>query len=161
MTLRVPYEGFVAAVEQELTSRHVYLHSQSGRVLLTAGEAKHSVVIVSSCRKSADEVRRELHAAGLHAHNGLWSVDDDQEILGLPFVASVSYRATKDRTGVWVDAYASAPTEAEVVQDFFAEISLEQNLPEMSLDDFITNAQVSVSIVSPTDLEKFLGNKNA
>ncbi len=161
MTLRVPYEGFVAAVEQQLASRHVFVHAQAGRVLVTAGEAKHTLVVVSSCRKQVDEVRKELHAAGLHTHDGFWSVDDDQEILGLPYVAAVSYRATKDRTGVWVDAYSEQPTEAEVIQDFFSEMSAEQNLPEMSVDDFVANSQASVSILSPVDLEKFLGSKNA
>ena len=161
MTLRVPYEGFVATIEQQLTSRHVFVHAQAGRVLVTAGEAQHALVVVSSCRKSVDEVRKELHAAGLHTHDGFWSVDDDQEILGLPYVAAVSYRATKDRTGVWMDAYATEPSEGEVLQDFFEEMSAEQNLPEMSIADFVSNAQVSVSILSPVDLEKFLGSKNA
>ena len=161
MTLRVPYEGFVSAVEQQLTTKHVFVHAQAGRVIITAGEAKSSFVIVSSCRKPVDEVLKELHAAGFHAHDGCWSVDDDQEILALPYVAAVSYRATKDRTGVWVEAYSNPPTDAEVVRDFFDEMMAEQGLPEMSLEEFIAQAQVSISIVSPVELEKYLGIKHA
>lgn len=151
----------MAAVEQNLASRHVFVHAQAGRVLLTAAEAKHSMVVVSSCREPIDKVRKELHAAGLHAHDGCWSVDDDQEILGLPFIAAVSYRASKEKTGVWVEAYPSEPGHGDVVRDFFAELSAELSLPEMSLDDFIINAQVNVSVVSPSEIESYLEKKNA
>ena len=161
MTLRVPYEGFVTAVEQQLASRHVYVHSQAGRVLLTAAETKHSVAIVSTSRQPLEQIHKELHAAGLHVHEGLWSVDDDQEILALPYIAAVSYRATKDRTGVWVEAYADMPSEGEVVQNFFEELSLEQNLPQMSLGEFLVDAQVSVSVLSPQNLEQFMERKNS
>ncbi|MEI7576928.1 MAG: hypothetical protein WCK51_08550 [Armatimonadota bacterium] len=161
MTLRVPYEGFVSAVEQQLASRHVFVHSQAGKVLLTAAEAKHSVVIVSSTRKPVDEVRKELHAAGLHAHDGFWSVDDDQEILALPYVAAVSYRASKEKTGVWVEAYPEEPSSADVIRDFYDEISDEQSMPELSLEQFFEAAQVNLSIVTPLELERFLEVKNS
>lgn len=161
MTLRVPYEGFVAAVERHLTSRDVYVHGLAGRVVMTAGDPKYSMSVVSSCRKSLEDVRREIHAAGLHTHDGLWSVDDDEEILGLPYVAAISYRASKNQTGVWVDAYATEPSEAEVVQAFFDEMATEQGLPEMSLTDFVTNSQLKVSIVTPLDLERFMGKESA
>ena len=161
MTLRVPYEGFVAAVEQQLVSRHVYIHAQTGRVLLTAADAKHSVAIIATSRQSVEQIQKELHAAGLHVHDGLWSVDDDQEILALPYVAAVSYRATKERTGVWVEAYAEKPSEGEVIQNFFDEMSAEQNLAEMSVGEFLVNAQVSISVLSPQDLEKYLESKNS
>lgn len=161
MTLRVPYDGFVSAVEQQLASRHVFVHAQAGKVLLTAAEAKHSVVIVSSTRKPVDEVRKELHAAGLHAHDGCWSVDDDQEILALPYVAAVSYRASKDKTGVWVEAYPEEPSSADVIRNFYEEISGEQTVPEMSLEQFIEAAQVSLLILAPLELEHFLEVKNS
>jgi hypothetical protein len=161
MTLRVPYEGFVAAVEQQLASRHVYIHAQAGRVLLTAAEAKHSVAIIATSRQSVEQVQKELHAAGFHVHEGLWSVDDDQEILALPYVAAVSYRATKERTGVWIEAYAEKPSEGEVIQKFFDEMSAEQNLADMSVGEFMVSAQVSISVLSPQDLEKYLESDNS
>ena len=53
------------------------------------------------------------------------------------------------------------PSEGEVIQKFFDEMSAEQNLADMSVGEFMVSAQVSISVLSPPDLEKYLESDNS
>jgi hypothetical protein len=154
MTLRVPFEGFARAVQSVLELKEVFLHETPRGVILTAG--KENVVVVTRLAKSKAEVAHLLHEQGLKVWDGLWSVDDDQELLHLPFVAAVSYRATSKSTGVWVNAFANEPTELDVLSQVYDEFRRTEAIPEMSLEQFSELAQVTIQIISPGQLEGFM-----
>lgn len=159
MTLRVPYEGFVEAVRRNLSVHDAYVYSDNARVVLSAGQGDRKMVIISSSTQSIEEVRKMLHGEGLHVYEGLWSIGDDFEMHELPYVGAVSYRANRDRTGVWVEAYPNAPTKARVLQDLFEEFKNSGDVGEMTYDQFESSIQASVVVLSPSQIETLLTNK--
>lgn len=160
MTLRVPFTGFAEAVRRTLSTHDAYVHADRARTIVTAGQADKSVVIVASVRLPKDQVVTQLHAQGLHVFDGVWSSDDNGELLELPYICAVSYRANPQKTGVWVDASLTEPTELQVLQAVYAEMSEGEGLDGVSFDEFVELAQASVTILSPIQVERFLEAKH-
>lgn len=159
MTLRVPFEGFVDAVRRTLNTHDAYVHTDNARIILSAGQGDKNLVVISSSHLPVDEVKQQLHAEGLHVFDGLWSIADDLELLEMPYLGAVSYRANRDKTGVWVEAYPSVPTEARVLQDLYEEFKSSGEIGEISFDEFETAAQASVVVLSPEQIENFFTTK--
>lgn len=159
MTLRVPFEGFGEAVRRNLSTHDAYVHSDNARVIVSAGQGDKKMVVVSSSQMSLEEVKSKLHADGLHVFDGLWSIGDDLELMEMPFLGAVSYRANKEKTGVWLEAYPEMPTETRVLQDLFEEFRESGEVGEMSFDQFEASAQASVVVLSPDQIETFLTAK--
>ena len=159
MTLRVPFQGFAAAVERHLKGKSVYVHDQGAKVLITAAE--DGTTIVSSTKKSLEAVKEELHQSGLHVHQGIWSVDDDAEILELPHIGIVSYRANKDKTAIWAEVYAVEPTAGQVLDDFAQEIAAEAGIAGIPTTEFLEAAQASVLVLTASRLEGLQSEKGA
>jgi hypothetical protein len=160
MTLRVPFAGFAEAVRRNLSTHDVYVHADRARTIVTAGQTDRAAVVISTVRQPKEEVVALLHAESFHVFDGVWSIDDDQELLELPFVAAVSYRANAKKTGVWVDATTTEPTELQVLQAMYSELSEANELDGVSFDQFVDLAQASVIILSPVQLERFLEAKH-
>ena len=159
MTLRVPFDGFVDAVRRNLNTHDAYVYSDNARVVVSAGQGDKKMVVIASAQMSKDEVKAKLHGEGLHVYDGLWSIGDDLELMEMPFIGAVSYRANKEKTGAWVDAYLELPTETRVLQDLFEEFRESGELGEMTFDQFEANAQASVVVLTPDQIETFLTNK--
>ena len=111
VTLRVPFDGFVEAVRRNLSTHDAYVHSDNARVIVSAGQGDKKIVVLSSVQMKLEEAKAKLHEGGLHVFEGLWSVGDDLELLEMPFLGAVSYRANKEKTGVWIEAYPEEPSE--------------------------------------------------
>lgn len=156
MTLRVPYSGFADAVKRTLGVNDCYLHEVAKRTILTAGHPDKATVVISSTPQDKNTARTELHAAGLKVYDGLWSVDDDQELLELPYVAAVSYIAEKGEAGVWVDAYATEPSQLTVTEAMYEEMANTGDLKNVSFDQFLALAKPTVIILRPDQLLEFV-----
>jgi hypothetical protein len=155
MTLRVPFEGFASAMLRTLTVREAYVHLEGSRAIVTAGEPDQGTTIIASTTMSESEIKKSLKKEGIEVFEGLWSADDDREILELPYIAAVSYQASKIKTGVWVDAFNTEPTVQEVLHKFQQEVA--DSLPDsMSLEEFATEAHATVAIISPSQVSSFL-----
>lgn len=159
MTLRVPFEGFAEAVRRNLSTHDAYVHTDRARVIVSAGQGEKRMVVISSTHLPVDTVKAQLHAEGLHVYQGLWSIGDDLELLEMPYIGAVSYRASKDKTGLWVEAYPSLPTEVQVLQDLYEEFRANDEMPETTFDAFVQVAQSSVLILSPDQVENFFTTK--
>jgi hypothetical protein len=155
MTLRVPFENFAGAVKRHLNAREAYVFSDDGKTVLTAGEKGGSLVIACHTNRTAEEARTMLAGNDLEVFDGAWSVNDDSELFEVPYIAAVSYRANKGNTGVWVDAFPRMPSESEVVQKMFSEFKEDGIIAEMSIEDFMTTAQISVQVLTPEQVERF------
>jgi hypothetical protein len=159
MTLRIPFEGFVGAVKRHLNAKEAYVFSDDGKTVLTAGDKGGSLVIACYTRRTEEEARQMLNENGLEAYTGAWSVNDDSELFEVPYVAAVSYRASKTMTGVWVDAYSRKPSEADVLERMYSEFKQDGTIGDVTLEGFITSAQLNVQIVTPEQIEKFAGDQ--
>lgn len=160
MTLRVPFAGFAEAVRRNLSVHDVYVHADRARTIVSAGQTDRPVVVICTVRMPKEQVVAQLHGEGMHVFDGVWSIDDDQELLELPYITAISYRANAKKTGVWVDASTTEPTELQVLQMMYAELSEANELDGVSFDEFVELAQASVVILSPVQLERFLEAKH-
>jgi hypothetical protein len=159
MTLRVPFDGFVEAVRRNLSTHDVYVHSDRARVVVSAGQGDKQMVVISSASMTIEEAKKRLHGEGLHVFDGLWSIGDDFELMDMPYLGAVSYRANKERTGVWLEAYPELPTETRVLQDLYEEFRETGELGELTFDQFEAGAQATVVVLSPDEIDTFLTNK--
>ncbi|MBI1335000.1 MAG: hypothetical protein JST12_05145 [Armatimonadetes bacterium] len=159
MTLRVPFDGFADAVRRNLSTHDAYVHSDNARVIVSAGQGEKGMVVISSSTLPIVEVRSKLHGEGLHVYDGLWSIGDDLELLEMPYIGAVSYRANKEKTAVWVEAYPEMPTEARVLQDLFDEFRDAGEIEEVTFDQFVVSSQASVVVLSPDQIENFFTSK--
>ncbi|HLO98214.1 MAG TPA: hypothetical protein VK171_06440 [Fimbriimonas sp.] len=160
MTLRVPFAGFAEAVRRNLSTHDVYVHADRARTIVTAGQSDRTAVVIATVRQPKDEVVSTLHAEGFHVFDGFWSIDDDQELLELPYISAVAYRANAKATGVWVDASTTEPTPVQVLQAMYSELSEANEIDGVSFDEFTELAQATVTIISPVQLERFLEAKH-
>lgn len=154
MTLRVPFEQFSDAVRLHLQTRDVYAQGDRVRTIISAADSDRKMIVIATVHKSFDEVQALLSAEGLKVHSGIWSLDDDHELLSLPYIGAVSYRANKNKTGVWVGAYDKEPTPIEVLQEVYEEFRNSGELTDISLDDFVEAAQTTVVVLSPSAIEE-------
>lgn len=159
MTLRVPFEDFSNAVRRHFSTRDVYAQGDRAKTIVTASEPSSHMVIVSSTKKSYDEVVIELEKHELRVSKGIWTLDDDHELLELPFIAAVSYRANKQKTGVWVGAYETEPTEVEVFREMYEEFKQSGEMAEISFESFVETAQLTSVILSPNAIEEITVKK--
>jgi hypothetical protein len=159
MTLRVPFDGFVEAVRRNLATHDAYVHSDNARTIVSAGQGDKLMVVISSTQLPVEEVKTKLHGGGLHVFDGLWSIGDDLELLEMPFLGAVSYRANKERTGIWLEAYPEEPSETRVLQDLFEEFKESGEIGDINFDQFEAASQASVIVLSPDQIETFLTAK--
>ncbi|MEI7987310.1 MAG: hypothetical protein WCI55_16940 [Armatimonadota bacterium] len=159
MTLRVPFDGFVEAVRRNLSTHDAYVHSDKARVVISAGQGDKKMVVIAAAHMTVEEAKSKLHAEGLHVYEGLWSIGDDFDLMDMPFLGAVSYRANKERTGVWLEAYPELPTETRVLQDLYEEFKDSGELEDISFDQFEASAQATVVVLSPDQIETFLTTK--
>jgi hypothetical protein len=160
MTLQVPFNQFLATVERLAKGKDVYLGHHFGRVLLTA--AHDSVVIVATSNLPVDTIRKELAQSKLNVFEGQWAFEgdllDELEEGSRPFVGAVAYATPEGRPGLWVDAFEAAPTDLQVLQAMFAEMTLNGEV-EMNFDTFIKVANASVAVVGPDELANYVKQK--
>lgn len=156
MTLRVLYKGFPDAVRRTLGITECYLLPVGGALILTAGHAEKATVIVCNVMGRQETITKELHSAGMHVYEGIWSVDDDQEILQLPFVAAVAYKSIGDKPGVWIDAFPHVPTEVQVLEAMYEDLKSTGELESVTVEEFLKHTVANVGIVSPEELREYI-----
>jgi exo-beta-1,3-glucanase (GH17 family) len=159
MTLRVPFEEFSDAVRRHFSTREVYAQGDRAKTVVTASEPTSQMVIVASTKQSFEQVRMELEKRELKVSRGIWTLDDDHELLELPYIAAISYRANKQKTGVWVGAYESEPNEVQVFQEMYEEFKQSGEMAEISFDSFVESAQLTSVILSPNAIEEITVKK--
>ncbi len=160
MTLRVPYTGFAEAVRRTLGTTECYLLPVGGSLVLTAGHSENATVVVCNVMGRQETITKELHSAGMHVYEGIWSVDDDQEILQLPYVASVAYKTTAEKPGVWIDAFPHAPSEVQVLEAMYEDLKSTGELENVSVEEFMKHTVANVGIVSPEELREYIISKS-
>ena len=117
------------------------------------------MVVISSSLLKLEELRKQLHTEGIHVYDGIWSVDDDVELLEMPYVASVAYLTGKGQPGIWTDAYPHEPSEHSVMLAMYEEFKATGDMIDIPFEDFKTFAKPNVVIVRPDQLLGYLSDK--
>ena len=146
-------------MRRNLSTHDVYVHTDNARIIVSAGQGDKKLVVISSTNLPIEDVRSQLHGDGYHVYDGLWSIGDDLELLEMPYIGAVSYRANREKTAIWIEAYPDKPTDAKVLVDLFDEFKASGEIGDITFDQFEASAQASVLIMSPSQIENLFTTK--
>jgi hypothetical protein len=163
MTLHVDFEHFAETAKRHLTSPFAYVSRLENRTHVTAADPATNLIISASSKLGLEEAKESLAASGIQIGTGGWSESSHgtSDSLGeLPYIGVVAYKSSDEMPGVWVDAFPDPPTPATVLKAIYDEFRETGEVGDMSFEEFVRLANPNVIIASPTDLERFLSDKN-
>lgn len=163
MTLRVPFELFSETVRRVVGTDEAYLVPTESGCICTAFDIGKRVRVLTKQAGPSNAIKEKLEKAGMKIRPGYWAEGDEdvpEPAPAVPFIASVSYQATNHQPGVWVDAYESLPTVAQVLRAMYDEFTDTGELHDISFDEFVRLAHPNVVIVTPSELVSYVAAKN-
>jgi len=166
MTLVVEYPNFVPAVKRYGLGSDdcVYLKRAGERILLSYVNPNSGTQVLAFAVGSEDDVVERLGSEGLCVSKGVWvteaSIEHLAQATNETYIAAVAYE-TRKGPGLWIDAYATPPSEGSVLRAIFEEFVSEGILDERSFETFIAEAHPHVRILEPSDVERFIKQKSA
>lgn len=161
MILRVKLEDFANAARRYANAEEAFLAEVPGGVSITAVDIANDVMVLARSEDGMDATREALAGTGLALMEGHWSSDEDEpeDSTALLYVAAVAYRSRDAVPGLWMDAYPSQPTTADVIQAIYKEFVATGEMAEVGVEEFQRLAQPNVCIMSPTQMKGFAMNK--
>ncbi len=163
MTLQVSFEEFAETVKRVLGGKEAYVAPQETGAVATAGCAEKAIVVAAISLNPPDQAAEALKASGLKVFNGTWLTGEEiLAHLGIQtdtFVAAVAYKSGDDKAGVWIDAYPELPTQMTVLKTMYDEFRETGEMDDVLFEEFIQLANPNVVIVSPSQLQSFLKQK--
>lgn len=163
MTLRVPFEQFSETVRRVVGTDEAYVIATDAGCVCTAFDCGKRVRVLTRQSGPAAAIKEKLEKAGMKVRPGYWAEGDEdapEPTPAVPFVAAVSYKANSQQAGVWVDAYDSQPTVAQVLRSMYDEFSDTGELHELSFDEFVRLANPNVVIIPPAELVSYATDKS-
>ena len=163
MTLNVPFDQFAKTIERVLGLSEAYVTVSSGTCIVSSAVPEKAIIVVSKTDHELAIVKAKLHHQGITLHEGSWSLEVEpigastENVMG--YIAAVSYRSGESTPGVWVDAYATLPTQVQVLRALYDEFRETGELPEVSFEEFVRLADPNVVIVAPNEIQSFLEKK--
>lgn len=165
MTLQVPFEQFAAAAKRVLNVREAYVTRHANGSLVTSCSANSTTVVAALASTTPEETKAALAKKGLEVYDGAWSaeglVDLGDACLSEAHIAAVAYDSSDGRPGIWIDAYESTPTPAQVLKTMYEEFRGTGETSDVSFEEFVRLANANVVLVSPSQLRGFLQEKAA
>ncbi|RYG45712.1 hypothetical protein EON79_11945 [bacterium] len=151
MTLQVPFAHFAETVRRH-EAAHVYLAPYGDGALATASFAGGILAALASGRP--EDAREALLADGLTVYEGQWEAN--LTMVGSSsaplWIAAVVYPSSEGKPGVWIDAYETAPTEAQVLRAMYDEFVTTGQTEDIGFDPFLRLVNPNVVVVAPDAL---------
>jgi len=163
MTLHVDFDRFADEAKRYVKNPVAYLSRLENRTHATSADPAAGVLISASASITMEEAKAKLTAQGLEVAHGGWSqgmVGASDSLGELPYVAAIAYKSSDEMPGLWVDAFAEAPSAAVAIKALYDEFKETGEIAELTLEEFVRVASPNVTIVSPGDLERFLDAKS-
>lgn len=157
MILRVKLEDFAAAARRYALADEAFISDVVGGVSISAVNVSADVMVTTSTDLDLEETRQFLEQAGLTVRDGQWASDLDQpeQALADLHIAAVAYRSNESMPGLWMEAYPTAPTPADVLLDMYQEFVSTGELREIGIDEFKKLANPNVLILGPEEIRSF------
>jgi hypothetical protein len=163
MTLQVPIDGFVNAVEHIAGIKEVFVLAHPSGSVVTCAAPTRNVHIVCVCHLKPDQTKERLTSQGLTVNEGIWSEDGQISIEADPlvsaYVAGVSYVSSEHMPGVWIDAYPEQPNHVQVLRAMYDEFRQTGELDEVTFEEFIRLSNPNVVVLSMAELRGFMEAK--
>lgn len=166
MTLVVDYPSFVPAVQRygQGADDCIYMKRAGDSILLSYVNPTSGIQVLAYGIGKEEDIVARLDAEGLCVAKGLWVTEASLEHLAQAsnetYIAAVSYE-TRRGPGIWVDAYATPPSEGSVLRAIFEEFVSEGLLDERAFETFLAEARPQVRILDPDDIQRFIKQKTA
>lgn len=163
MTLQVSFDQFAETVKRLLNLQEAYVAPHDGGTLVTSAKPEKSIVVAAVSPTPLEVTTSHLQGAGFAVFQGTWLTPEEvltnSEPTSNPYIAAVSYRSSGDKAGIWVDAFPTMPTQVAVLRSMYEEFRATGELEEIAFEEFSTLANANVVIVSPTEIESYLRQK--
>ena len=125
---------------------------------VSAADPARDLMILSNCQRGVKYATQSLRDAGFEPIVGSWSLDGQEpecEAMAGAYVAVVAYRTKDQKPGIWIDAFATEPTPADVLKRIYDEFRETGELPDVPFEEFMRLAFPNVAIVSPEELSLY------
>ena len=161
MVLTVPFNDYPTVVKRlELLDVFVLAHSK--HTVISAVDLHKNILVTSTSELGVSEVKSRLESSGLHVFSGQWSDQDSkvsQNGAQDAFVAAVAFRSREAMPGLWVDAFPTMPTPQIVLRSMYDEFRANDEIGNVSYEEFIKLAHPNVVILNPSEVSTFLAQK--
>ena len=162
MTLNVPFDHFSKTVDRVLGTKDAYIQPVAKGCLITAGGEK-GYVVASHSKYSKVTVKTKLEQCGMTAFDGFWTLNGASEIPenggADAYLAAVAYKTGEPSPGVWVNAFATCPTQVQVLRALYDEFRETGEIGDVSFEEFVRLSEPNVVIVTPNEVQSFLEKK--
>ena len=155
MVLNVSFEHLAEEANRHGIKPWAYVAGTSNGSIVTLGDPANRMLVQSYSPLTGERLTAALVAQGLLVAHGRWLPDPlagEIQIQEQLCSASVAYRSSSDKPGLWVHAYRGTPSVGDVLRDFYDEMSRESGLVGVSLEDFVAAVDPNVVIVGPDEL---------
>jgi len=163
MTLQVPYDQFAETARRVLSVKEAYVTRHGSASLVTAGWPSARAVVASLASKTSDQVKKDLSEKGFAVFDGAWSAEGLTDLgdacQAEAHIAAVAYASEDGRPGIWVDAYDSSPSPAQVLKGMYEEFRGTGETADVSFEEFVRLANANVVLVSPSQIRAYLQDK--
>ena len=163
MTLRVDYVDFADSVVRLTGKREAYWRAIGDHIRLSAADPKSQTIIRSATSVDLATVKNALTAENFLLLPGEWTDESDvavdvvESVVGA--VAAVSYETTGHHPGLWMDAYPTVPTELEVLEAMYEELTHNGEIPAVTFDRFTSDLNGHVVILTNQQIRNYIGAK--
>ena len=163
MTLRVDYVDFADSVIRITGKREAYWRALGEHIRLSAADPKSQTIVRASTTLDFETVGKALVAENFLLVPGEWTDESDvavdvvESVVGA--VAAVTYETTGHHPGVWMDAYPNVPTELEVLEAMYEELTHNGEIPAVTFDRFTSDLNGHVVILTNQQIRNYIGAK--
>lgn len=159
-SLRVEFDRLSEEARARAPGEAIYLDASGNHVLASVGAP--DLVIWAVTELSRHECLSRLEEEGFAVREGCWMSDADAlatERGPMPWVVAVAYASAKGRPGLWVDATAEEPSQADVLRTMYEEFRETGDVADVTIEEFIRAANPNVVILSPDEVRRFAERK--
>lgn len=159
-SLRVEFDQLAAEARTRAPGEAIYLEPSGPQLIVSV--AGPDLVLWAITQLSHEECRSRLEAEGLEVRAGCWISDAEalaMERWARPWIVAVAYSSAKGRPGLWVDATAEEPTQADVLRAMYEEFRETGDVADVTMEEFIRAANPNVVILSPEEVRRYAERK--
>jgi hypothetical protein len=158
MVLTVAFDEFPEAARRVAGAKDVYVSGHGQGSIITAADPHKNSLVVTHSSLSVPNATAQLESIGFNVFPGAWS--ESHGMNGIPggemFVAAVAYASRDAVPGLWMDAYPTQPTPQIVLRAMFDEFAKNDEIGNVSYEDFIRAAHPNVVILGPSEIETYI-----
>jgi hypothetical protein len=162
LVLTVDIKDFAAAVKEWASVKDVFLSSSAKGSVLTAANPQKNILIVCKTEEDPRTLEEMLAKSGLSISAGKWGESGAQngaaDLQG-SYIVGIAYQSRDQSPGLWMDAFATMPTPQIAIRAMYDEFRANNEVGNVSYEEFLKLAHPNVVILSPSEIATYLQSK--